>query len=184
MYIEVCVDDLQLMSPELARLKGMHWEIKRANELLKRLKHPNPQDWFLAQLADLQVEWITERSCNEHNLRRLFFDCIDRQYLNSAWVAARLALQVSFRKGRWYYEVLNQRLSAISRTHYIWKNRESLLIALIMRPRSRLKTLRYSFAKGLLTLLYRIRTGYTELEHTREVHSWTAQQQRWGKLKA
>lgn len=182
-YIEVCVDDLQLMPPELARRRSMDWDIKRANELLKRLHHPNPQDRLLAQIADCQVEWVTERRGNIRRLSHLFFDCIDRQYLNSAWAVTRLALQVSFRKGRWHYNVLSKGLSALHRTHYIWKNRESLFIALVTRPRSKLKKLRYSLAKGLLTLLYKTRTGYVELKHKHEVSQWAAQQRKWKQLR-
>lgn len=51
-YIEVCVDDLQLMPIDLAEHLASEWNISRVNGWLKdvRIPIPNPQDWLLAQM--------------------------------------------------------------------------------------------------------------------------------------
>lgn len=109
----------------------------------------------------------------------LFSDCMNRQYLNSAWAVTRLCLQVSLIDGLYRYRLLNNALRGIQRTHYIWKNRESLWIALLTRPRMKRGILRYLLVRKLLTRLYNMRTGYVEFRHKHEVRRWAAQCRRY-----
>jgi hypothetical protein len=178
-YIEICVDDLQLMPSNLIIRMAQEWDIDVANELLSKLHHPNPQDHLLAQIAKCQVEWATGQHDNINQLENIIQDCMDRQYLNAAWAAVRLTLRISFKTGLHYYKFLNRALGKVHRTHYIWKNRESLFIAAVMHPGTKPGVLRYLFMKYMLTLLYSMRANYVELRHRYEASRWTVEQQKW-----
>ncbi len=180
-YLEICRDLLQFVSRNRRKEKAKKWRLKEVSDIVEQLSPNGALDSILYRVVTQHIDWLLQKNITVADVEHSFNLSLDSTYLNAAWAAVGLWMQISFLSGWAAYKKLNDRLKKVGRIHYIRKNLESVLTALARRPFVLLGPAGYLLARSMIFCAYNLRTMYDEHLHRKEASNWVKWHDLWEK---
>jgi hypothetical protein len=132
-YLEVCRDILQTLPANMRHGAASMWRVKEALSTLYNIEYESPENLILAHFVGDNLDWLLGKDVAVSKIEELYERCVNFEVYNSAAVVLGLLLQMSFLKSWRRFCGLNRKFRSEGVTHYIAKNYELLIFAVLAR---------------------------------------------------
>lgn len=179
LYIEICLDLLQLMPPALCLRMAEHWRLKQVDDALSNLAITSPQDNLLTRIEQLHLRWLLGAPVTFESVQDLVEVAKNSGYPNITYVGVRALLQISIDRGYSHFKELHEIFHLIGRWHYLRKNEESLKIARLRQSHPKYRRLIYWRWRVQSSLVYFFRTLFVEMHYRLRSFKWSIWRVQW-----
>ena len=119
------------------------------------------------------------RLFNQQRLKKLYETTLNSSYPTVAWSVASLMLQMSLFEAFGPYRDVQKSLRKAGITHYLRKNHESLILAILILFARPFGMLGFRVMKFVIRWTYEFRTRFQEYKYTRQLNEFCRWRLHW-----